>query len=57
MGIEHAPVFSHWAAAPADPLTERTRRIWSAGDYDRISAGFRDEAEAFVSRTSRTCSR
>ena len=51
MGIDYAPVFSHWAgAAPADPLTERTRRIWSAGDYDLISAGFRDEAEAFVSR-------
>ena len=25
-----------------DPLTERSRRVWSAGDYDRISAGFRD---------------
>ena len=35
-----------------DPLTERTRRIWSAGDYDRISAGFRDEARAFVERLS-----
>lgn len=40
------------APAPlaSDPLTERARRIWSAGDYDRISAGFRDEAAAFVDR-------
>jgi ubiquinone/menaquinone biosynthesis C-methylase UbiE len=33
-----------------DPLTERSRAIWSAGEYDRISAGFRHEAEAFVDR-------
>jgi SAM-dependent methyltransferase len=33
-----------------DALTERTRRIWSAGDYDRIAAGFRHEAQAFVER-------
>jgi SAM-dependent methyltransferase len=38
------------AAAPDDPLTERSRRVWGAGDYDRISAGFRDEAAAFVAR-------
>jgi|MudIll2142460700_1097286.scaffolds.fasta_scaffold00275_11 SAM-dependent methyltransferase len=38
-------------ATPAgDALTERARRVWSAGDYDRISAGFRHEAEAFVGR-------
>jgi ubiquinone/menaquinone biosynthesis C-methylase UbiE len=36
----------------ADPLTERSRAIWSAGEYDRISAGFRHEAEAFVDRLS-----
>ena len=37
--------------APAsDALTERSRRVWSAGNYDRISAGFRHEAEAFVAR-------
>ena len=36
----------------SDLLTERARRIWSAGDYDRISAGFRHEAEAFVDRRS-----
>ncbi len=33
-----------------DTVTERSRRVWGAGDYDRISAGFRDEAEAFVAR-------
>lgn len=37
-------------AAPSDPLTERSRRVWGAGDYDRISAGFRDGAEQFVRR-------
>jgi len=39
-------------AAEPDPLTERSRRIWTAGDYDRIAAGFRDEARAFVERLS-----
>jgi len=39
--------------APArDELTERSRRIWGDGDYDRIAAGFRDEARAFVDRLS-----
>jgi len=33
-----------------DALTERSLRIWSAGAYDRVSAGFRHEAEAFVDR-------
>jgi ubiquinone/menaquinone biosynthesis C-methylase UbiE len=28
--------------------------VWSAGDYDRISAGFRHEAEAFVGRLALT---
>ena len=42
----HAP-----NAQPAgDPLTDRSRRVWGAGDYDRISAGFRDGAAAFVAR-------
>ena len=35
---------------PADALTDRSRRIWGAGAYDRIAAGFRHEAEAFVGR-------
>lgn len=34
----------------SDALTERSRRVWSAGDYDRISLGFRHEAQAFVER-------
>ena len=38
------------ARTPDDALTERSYRVWSAGDYDRISAGFRHEAEAFVER-------
>lgn len=38
------------AVAASDPLTERTLRIWGAGEYDRIAAGFRDEAQAFVDR-------
>lgn len=38
----------------SDPLTERTRRVWSAGNYDLISAGFRHEAEAFVERQALT---
>jgi ubiquinone/menaquinone biosynthesis C-methylase UbiE len=37
-----------------DPLTERSLRVWSAGDYDRISAGFRQEARAFVGRLALT---
>ena len=42
-------LLSHTAPA-ADAATERSLRIWSAGDYDRIAAGFRHEAEAFVHR-------
>jgi len=38
------------AVPVGDAATERARRVWSAGDYDRISAGFRHEAEAFVGR-------
>lgn len=42
---------AHASGAPgADPLTDRSRRIWSAGDYDRVAAGFRREGEAFVAR-------
>ena len=38
------------ATPDPDALAERARRVWSAGDYDRIAAGFRHEAEAFVRR-------
>ncbi|MBK7977288.1 MAG: class I SAM-dependent methyltransferase [Deltaproteobacteria bacterium] len=41
-------------APAADAATERSRRVWSAGDYDRISAGFRHEAEEFVARLALT---
>ena len=40
------------AALGRDALTERSRRIWSAGDYDRIAQGFRDEARTLVERAS-----
>ena len=40
------------AALGRDAATERSRRIWSAGDYDRISEGFREDARAFVDRLS-----
>jgi hypothetical protein len=38
------------ARSASDPITERTQRVWSAGEYDRIAAGFRHEARAFVER-------
>jgi hypothetical protein len=39
----------HTPARSPDPLTERSRAIWNAGDDDdRISTGFRHEAKAFV---------
>ena len=37
-------------ATPEDPGVTRARRVWTAGAYDRIAAGFRHEAEAFVAR-------
>ncbi len=46
----HRPLAAPAAARPSDPLTERALRVWGAGDYDRIAAGFRHEAEAFVAR-------
>ena len=41
------------AAQPAlsdDPLTLRTRAVWTAGDFDRIAAGYRQGAADFVAR-------
>jgi ubiquinone/menaquinone biosynthesis C-methylase UbiE len=54
-GTATGAVFAHpaivcRAMSEPDALTERARRVWSAGDYDRISAGFRHEAAAFVGR-------
>jgi ubiquinone/menaquinone biosynthesis C-methylase UbiE len=37
-----------------DLLTERSRYIWSAGNYDRIANGFRLEALEFVNRLGLT---
>jgi ubiquinone/menaquinone biosynthesis C-methylase UbiE len=37
---------------PSDPVTARNLHIWSAGEYDRIAAGFRDGAAAFIERLS-----
>ncbi len=42
--------FSRITNQLADPATERSTRIWSAGEYDRIAAGFRDGASEFVIR-------
>ena len=49
-------LFAHTRARSLadDSLTGRARGIWSAGDYDLISRGFRDEAEAFVDRLALT---
>lgn len=52
--IDVRPAVASPTAPSSDPITERTQRIWSAGDYDRISEGFRDEAEAFVERMALT---
>ena len=40
---------AHRPATP-DPLTERTRRTWSAGDFTQIAAAYTAGAEAFVQR-------
>lgn len=51
--VDIRPISSHTAPV-SDPATERSLRVWTAGDYDRISTGFRDEAEAFVARVALT---
>ena len=38
----------HMPVQSAAPVIERSRAIGNAGDDDCISAGFRDEAQAFV---------
>jgi ubiquinone/menaquinone biosynthesis C-methylase UbiE len=47
-------LFAATAPLTDDAFTERSRKIWSAGDYDRIAAGFRHEAESFVARLGLT---
>ncbi len=37
-------------APTSDPLTEKSVKTWSAGAFDRIAAGYRREAEAFIAR-------
>jgi SAM-dependent methyltransferase len=38
------------AISATDPLVARTRAVWTAGDFDRIAAGYRQGAEAFIGR-------
>lgn len=44
------PVHRPGERAGAEPAAARVYRLWAAGDDDRISAGYRHEAEAFVGR-------
>ena len=44
--IEHEPQ----SVVLPDPLTERTRAIWSSGDFGRIAVSYADGAAAFVER-------
>ena len=48
--VSTRPAAFSYSAPARDPFTERALRVWSAGDYDRISAGFRHEAQSFVKR-------
>ena len=36
--------------SPADPLTDRVRATWTAGDFGRIAAGYVDGAAEFIAR-------
>ncbi len=36
--------------AEGDPLVTRTRAVWTAGDFERIAAGYRSGAAEFVTR-------
>ena len=44
------PVHRSGEFAIPDSVTARVQRVWSAGRDDRIAAGYRPEAEAFVGR-------
>ena len=48
--VEISPAITSHISSQSDPLTDRSIRVWSAGDHDRISRGFRHEAEVFVDR-------
>jgi len=45
---------SNWGPWPAEmvPLKSKLRRIWNAGDYDRLSYYMQCEAEAFYRRVA-----
>ena len=34
----------------SDPLATRNRAVWSVGEFDRIAAGYRHDAQSFVER-------
>lgn len=36
--------------APADPVTERVRATWTAGDFGRIAVGYASSAAEFIAR-------
>jgi SAM-dependent methyltransferase len=33
-----------------DPITDRNKKTWTAGAFERIATGYRDEAAAFIAR-------
>ena len=36
--------------ASLDPITDRNKKTWTAGAFERIATGYRDEAAAFIAR-------
>jgi SAM-dependent methyltransferase len=40
----------HPTILDTDPLVTRTRAVWTAGDFERIAAGYRQGADAFIGR-------
>lgn len=51
-GIVTGSVITSSRVAPLDPLIERTRATWAAGDFGRIAVGFSSGAADFVDRLS-----
>lgn len=41
---------AHQSPPTIDPVVARNRATWTAGDFERIAAGYRSSAEAFVAR-------
>jgi SAM-dependent methyltransferase len=56
MNQHAAPSLSPSAPRPApapndaDPLVTRNRAVWSVGEFDRVAAGYRHDAEALIER-------